>query len=198
MTMMDPEHRTGATSIIGLVGQVAVLVAFWVVLWGSVSPGIVVSGIVLSALLLRGGAAHPVPVRPVRILVLAWTLAVEVGVANVAMARAVFRGPERSVERRMRVSLRTVGAGLDAAIALAVTLTPGTIAVGLERRPGRPTVLRLHVLDGTVEDTAASVHRIERRLQEAFGVDDGRVEPLPPGTEPAGEEYDDTPEEALT
>lgn len=196
--MMDPEHRTAATSTLGIVAQVSVLVVFWVVLWGSITPGTVLTGVLLSGLLLRGGAAHPVPVRPVRILRLLWTLVIEVGLANIAMARAVFRGPERSVERRLRVSLRTVGAGLDAAIALAVTLTPGTIAVGLERRPGKPTVLRLHVLDGTVEGTAASVHRIERRIQEAFGVDDGRVSPLPPGSEPVEEEFDDTPEEALT
>ena len=195
---MDPEHRTAGTSALGIVAQVSVLVAFWVVLWGSITPGTVLTGILLSVLLLRGGAAHPVPVRPVRILRLLWTLVIEVGLANIAMARAVFRGPERSVERRLRVSLRTVGAGLDAAIALAVTLTPGTIAVGLERRPGTPTVLRLHVLDGTVEGTAASVHRIERRIQEAFGVDDGRVSPLAPGSEPVEEEFDDTPGEALT
>ena len=93
---MDPEHRTAGTSALGIVAQVSVLVAFWVVLWGSITPGTVLTGILLSVLLLRGGAAHPVPVRPVRILRLLWTLVIEVGLANIAMARAVFRGPERS------------------------------------------------------------------------------------------------------
>lgn len=151
--------------------HVTTLTAVWVVLWGSLSPATVLSGIGL-ALGLR--ALRPSDrrwrIHPSGVLRLLQVLAVDLWRSNVAMAEAVVKGPDAVEEHLVEVPLRRLGAPLDGVVDLLVTLTPGSIAVGLARQPEGPSTLTVHVLETTPTSTAAAVHRLEDAVAGAITV----------------------------
>lgn len=153
--------------------HVLLLAAFWVGLWGTISPATVVSGLVLGVALrhLRGRRStwqvHPVGAARA-LAVIGWNILV----ANVAMARAVIVGPDRVQEHDVQVALTRLGAPLDALLALAVTVTPGTIASDITRRDGLPSVLHVHALAASPTEVAESVRRIEASIDGAISVHD--------------------------
>lgn len=154
-----------ANRLVPLVG----LLGVWLALWGRVNVGLVVVGLAL------GVALAPPRDTPRRWTVRPWPLLRGLGgvawaviIANVDVAREVvtFRddGPEAVVE----VRLRRVGAGLDRLVALLVTLTPGTVALGLRREPEGPVML-VHVLKLDDPRTIIDdVHHLEDLVADAL------------------------------
>ncbi|CAN5450350.1 Na+/H+ antiporter subunit E [soil metagenome] len=176
--------------VLGRALLVAWLTAFWLFLWGSITPANVLTG------LLCGGALvlvfRPAEVRddpfalrpwPAASFVLwfAWALIA----SNVSVAREVLVPGSRSRIRTavVAVPLRTRSARLATIIGHAITLTPGTLTVDAR---GRPAVLFVHVLAfESVEATRDEVADLERRVVDAFGTKAERVAICAPVPAPA-------------
>lgn len=141
------------------------LVLFWMGLWGSWSPSIVLSGV---AVAFAASLAFPLPPvsigAKVRLLPLLWLILhflFDVLRASILVSKVVLR------RRPVRNAIVTVDLHSDSdfvltAVAAMLTLVPGSIVV--EARRSTHT-LYLHVLD--VDDEAA----VERFRAEAFAVE---------------------------
>jgi multicomponent Na+:H+ antiporter subunit E len=149
------------------------LVFVWVSLAGSVAVSTLLTGAVLSALLLF--YFHPTQrsrgetrFRPLYVLDFAAYFAVRFIQANLQVAWAVIQ-PERVRTRRAIVAVPVVGASDTVLILLAnaVTLTPGTFALEIDYDP---MCLYVHVLRlTTVEEVQLEILEMERRLVRGLG-----------------------------
>lgn len=150
-----------------------VLLAMWLLLNRSLSPGQVLLGAAVALVCSRAMAAlQPEKARirsPRTILRLATIVLYDIVRSNVAVAKVVL-----SPGRRDRVS-GFVTMQLDmtnryglAVMACIITATPGTLWVQFDRRTGK---LLVHVLDLVDEEDWIRLikHRYERRLIEIFG-----------------------------
>lgn len=150
------------------------LTAVWVLLWGSLTPANVLSGLLCALALVA--LFPPVQtnddrfvVRPVAaVSFLLWFLWALI-VTNITVAREVVLPSSRSRIRTavVGVPLRTRSGRLATIIANAITLTPGTLTIDAR---GRPAVLFVHVLSfESVEATVEEIEDLERRVVRAFG-----------------------------
>lgn len=153
---------------------VAWLTAMWVLLWGSLTPANVLSGVLCALVLV---ALFPpmdtnddrFVVRPIAAASFALWFLWALIVTNVTVAREVVLPTRRSRIRTavIGVPLRTRSGRLATIIANTITLTPGTLTVDAR---GRPAVLFVHVLSfDSVEATVEEVADLERRVVRAFG-----------------------------
>jgi multicomponent Na+:H+ antiporter subunit E len=156
------------------VGLVVVLTTIWVLLWGSVSFANVVSGLVVSIVLLRvlpGRRPSRFPViRPVALLRLGAYLAGQLAVSNVVLARDI-------LTRRSRISTGVVAVPLDGCsdelltlMANLIALTPGTVPVEVGQDPAVIYVHVLHVRH--VEDVRRQLSQLRDVTVAAFGRED--------------------------
>ncbi|MDR6302952.1 multicomponent K+:H+ antiporter subunit E [Nitrobacter vulgaris] len=150
----------------------ASLLAFWLLLNQTLSPGHILLG---SAVALIGGwglaALQPpkaYPRRPDRILLLAALVFVDIVKSNIAVARIILR------TKRKERTAGFVEIPLDlrdpyglAALACIITSTPGTLWVDFNEASG---ILTIHVLDLVDESEWVGLikERYERRLMEIF------------------------------
>lgn len=158
-------------------GPVLGLTVVWLLLWGRVSPNLVLLGVVVAVAVVR---AFPLPdigregrVRPVAVLGLAWSFVRDLVLASIEVARlAVGKGPTTSAAV-VSVTLRTRSELLMTMTGEILSLVPGTLVVELRRATG---TLFLHVLGPDLEDpvreTRARVLELEARLIRAFGSDE--------------------------
>ena len=151
------------------------LTVVWVGLWGSLTAANVLGGLAVAALLL---VALPLPevategrVRPLALARLLAVFAYELVTASLTVVRQVL-DPRASL-RQAVVAVPVVGTSdqLLTLLADAVSLTPGTLALEVDR-PG--AVLYVHVLDlggadGGVEGVRRSIIRLERLILQALG-----------------------------
>ncbi|MFC6695402.1 Na+/H+ antiporter subunit E [Nocardioides daphniae] len=152
------------------------LVLFWVGLWGTWSPGIVLLGVVVAALASYAFPLPPVSIGArVRLLPLAWLVLhflYDVVKASVLVSIVVLR------RRPVRNAIVTVDLQSDSdfvltAVGAMLTLVPGSIIV--EARRSTHTLF-LHVLD--VDDVAGA----EAFRQQALAVEErflAAFEPIP-------------------
>lgn len=149
------------------------LTVVWLLLWGAVTPTLVLGGLLTSALVLL---LFPFPQAPWRWTLRPWPTLVLVGVFAVDLLRASVQvgwlavrpaAPPRSAV--VAVPLRTRSELLMTATAELVSLVPGSLLVEITPEEG---VLHLHVLDARspehVERAIAAVHAQERRVVEAW------------------------------
>lgn len=158
------------------------LVLVWTALWGSVSPTVVLIGLLVSAAILL---LFPLPtmyfrfgLHPGRAVVLIGRFLWDVVVASVHVGWLAVR-PRPPQSRITQVRLASDSDLLEALTALAVSLVPGSLIVDADS--GTRT-LTIHVLDAdkqTDAEFAAQVLAQEDRIRRALGDDD-----LPPP--PAG------------
>lgn len=148
-----------------------VLLVLWIALWGDLTVANIVSGVVVVALLAivvpRPAARAHVP-RPVAMVVLAWTVLVDLVVSSLTVARAVVRPtPERTATVVLPVPLATRSPLVASIVADAITLTPGTLTVDVDPHT---FVLHVHVL-GAVDPDAFrdDIALLERRVAAAVG-----------------------------
>lgn len=150
------------------------LVAVWVLLWGKVTLGTVLMGLVVALLVtfafpLPGGRA-PGRLHPWHALKLVGRLFVELVVASAGVARATLTTGPATRSSVVRIQLRSRSELLIATTAALLTLVPGSVIVELDREQG---VLFVHCLgvdtDEGIEAARADVLRLEERVIRAFG-----------------------------
>lgn len=153
--------------------MVAVLTVIWVLLWGAVTPTIVVGG-VLSAILVV--TVFPFPkapwtwvVRPWPTLVLTATFLWDLVRASVEVSWFAVRPSGPPASAILRVDLRTRSELLMTITSELVCLVPGSLLVELDSEEG---AIYLHVMsaatDADIEAFRLSVLEQERRVVRAF------------------------------
>jgi multicomponent Na+:H+ antiporter subunit E len=154
------------------------LVVVWTALWGSVSPTVVLLGVLVSAAILL---LFPLPtmyfrfgLHPWRTIVLIGRFLWDVVVASVHVGWLAVR-PRLPQSRVTQVRLASDSDLLEALTALAVSLVPGSLIVDADS--GSRT-LTIHVLDAdkqTDAEFAAQVLAQEDRIRRALGDEPGQA-----------------------
>lgn len=146
----------------------------WMALWGSISPLVIVSGILLGWVI---GIVFPLPpifwqgrFRPWGFIVL---VAHELRDLVVSSIRLVGLAFHRKVELNagiVRVDLHSDDDLYQVAVAELISLVPGTVVVEVVRHPRR---LYLHCIDLVGENPVQRIHTmvdgVEQRVLHAFG-----------------------------
>ncbi|MEI7887419.1 MAG: Na+/H+ antiporter subunit E [Actinomycetes bacterium] len=179
------------------------LSSVWILLWGDLSPGNALAGIVLATALVvlfppgptQNGGAHPVSVIRLGL----WFVKALV-IANLSVARAVVRPRIQVDQGIVAVPLRACSPLVTAFVANAITLTPGTLTVdvrpqafgkiGTEPAAGHlqirngvqvPPVLYVHCLrTGDPAQVRADGLELEEYVVKAFGSPEDRRAILQP------------------
>jgi multicomponent Na+:H+ antiporter subunit E len=156
-------------------GLLAWLTFVWVALWGSLTVANLLGGLAVAAALL---CLLPLPevvregrVRPVALARLLVVFLWELVKASVTVVAQVLR--PRATVRQAVVAVPVVGVSdrLLTLLANAVSLTPGTLALEVDRPRA---VLYVHVLDiggsdGAADEVRRSIVRLERLIILALG-----------------------------
>jgi multicomponent Na+:H+ antiporter subunit E len=148
--------------------------ALWLLLWGSLSPVVVVGGLLVAATVLL---AFPLPVRPgsprprpVRLLQLITAVLLDLVRSSAVVAWSVVRHGPRTRTAITEVPLRVRSDLEIAAIANLTSLTPGTLVVHIDRDRRRLYVHSLPVpADGSTEQAQEVVRNVERRVARVSG-----------------------------
>ena len=152
------------------------LTAVWVGLWGSVSVANVLGGLALSAVLLRLLPMDPLPsttrAAPLGVLRFLGVFLVALVQSSLQVVVLVVRPRLRLRQAVLEVPVRGGGDRLLTLVANAVSLTPGTLTLEVDRER---EVLHVHVLDvGEGPDglsaARASIVRLEHAAGRALGV----------------------------
>ena len=152
------------------------LTAVWVALWGSITWANVLGGVAVAAVLLL---AFPLPelpasgrVRPLGLLRFLVFFAKELVQASLTVAWQVVRPGRPLRQAVVAVPVRGLSDRLLTVVANAVSLTPGTLALEVDRPSA---TLYVHVLDvapgGADEVRRATLH-LERLVVLAVGSDE--------------------------
>lgn len=160
------------------------IVVVWVALWGDLSAANVVGGVLVAAVLLRlfpaEGTRGEVVLRLVPALRFAGRFVVDLLRATADVAWDVVTPRSKGAPGVVAVSLPRTGDAVLALVADAVTLTPGTLTLEVERRDGGP-VLFVHVLHlGDPDTVRREVRSVHARAIAAFGPSPAG-EPVAPG-----------------
>ena len=159
----------------GRAGLLAWLVAVWVGLWGDLSWANVLGGIALAVALLLALPLPDVPVHgrvsPLGLLRFAGTFLVELVRASAQVVRLVLRPHVRLRQAVLAIPVHGRGDRLLTLVANAVSLTPGTLTVDVDRER---SLLYVHVLDvgegpRGVTDARAGIAVLERAAATALG-----------------------------
>lgn len=149
----------------------AFLLAMWLLLNQSVSPGQILlgcmvgisGGLAISTLQIPSGRVH----RPLAIIRLAFIVLIDIIRSNVAVAGIVLTPGREAKSGFLTVKLDLRNEYALSILACMLTSTPGTVWVNFDSAKG---VLLLHVLDLVDEQTWIDLikNRYERLLMEIF------------------------------
>lgn len=153
--------------------SIAVMTAVWMVLWGSVSPMIIVGGLIFSYLIT---VVFPLPpihwvgrFRPIGFVVLSAHLLFDLVVSSMRILQLAFEKKVNLNAGIIRVDLASDNDLYQVQVAQVISLVPGTVVVEVVKHPRR---LYLHTLDLIGDDPVARVqkmvHEIESRVLHAF------------------------------
>jgi len=153
------------------------LTAVWVGLWGSVTPANVLGGLAVALLLVTTLPLTRVPtaavVRPVALLRFLAFFVVDLVRSSVQVAVLVLQ-PRRALRQAVvAVPVRGASDSLLTLLANAISLTPGTLTLEVDR-PG--STLYVHVIDvgESVDAVRADLLEVERLAILAVGSADVR------------------------
>ncbi len=146
----------------------------WALLWGSVSPLILVSGAVLAWVV---DVVFPLPpihwdgrLHPLGFVKLVGHLLWDLVVSSLRLVRLAFLPEVRLDAGIVRVDLHSDDDLYQVAVAQLISLVPGTVVVEVVRHPRR---LYLHALelhdDAAVDSIQSMTMAIESRVLHAFG-----------------------------
>ncbi|HEY8338525.1 MAG TPA: Na+/H+ antiporter subunit E [Egibacteraceae bacterium] len=147
--------------------------AVWVALWESLSPPVVLGGVVLAVGLLVAYPLRPFAVeegqvvRPLRFLRFVVVCAAELVLANIAVTRAVLSPRHRLVEEGIVAVPLVSDSQLSVTLlSFIVSLTPGTLILEIDRGPA---VLYVHFLQvPSITRVRLDIARLEAVLLEAI------------------------------
>ncbi|NJQ00361.1 Na+/H+ antiporter subunit E [Streptomyces zingiberis] len=148
----------------------------WLLLWGSVSPGVLLSGLAVALAVVVSFPLPPVMPRPVLrpwgvLRLVGCMLADLVGSAVTVAWQALRHGPS-TPGAVVEVEVAADSDLLIAATATLATLTPGTLVLEIDRRGRLLYVHALPVRDAvTAEHRREEVRTAERHVYAAFGRD---------------------------
>ena len=162
------------------------LVVIWLALWAEISVANVVAGVLVAGaiLLLFGDRARAMPFRPIAAARFGGYFVFQLFKSTWVVARTVI-APANRINRGI-VAVPLVGCtdAVATVIADAISLTPGTLTVEVERDP---LVLYVHALDvRDLEQVRTDVRQLELLAVRAFGdeaalagleIDDSEVMP---------------------
>jgi multicomponent Na+:H+ antiporter subunit E len=160
-----------------LVGRSVALMIVWLALWGEVTPGNVLTGVAMCALLWwlfpPNPAQHrvsPIGLASFVVFVL-WSLVTS---SITVFLAVVLRTPERIATAVITVPLTSTSPLVATLVANAISVTPGTLTLDIRCAPGMPSELDVHVLGSTdPESFRSSILDLERRVLAAFRPIDG-------------------------
>jgi multicomponent Na+:H+ antiporter subunit E len=152
------------------------LVVVWEALWEAVTLGTVLGGLVVAGLLvwlfpLHERAEGSGRVRPLAVLRFVGYFLVKLVESNIVVAWEVITpSTDRVNEGIVAVPISGGSDTVVAALANAISLTPGTLTVEVDRDPA---VLYVHVLHlRTIEQVRVDVLELESYVQRALGTED--------------------------
>ena len=146
----------------------------WVALWGSISPLVLVSGVILGWTI---AVVFPLPpiywqgrLHPWGLVVLVATLLRDLVVSSARLVTLAFHRTVKLNAGIVRVDLHSDDDLYQVAVAEMISLVPGTVVVEVVRHPRR---LYLHCIDLTGDNPTARIHTmvdgVEQRVLRAFG-----------------------------
>lgn len=149
------------------------LVGVWLLLWGSVSPLAIVSGLLLAIGLLWGTPQPAVEIglrlRPFFVARLLVLVTFDLLASSVRVAWQVMT-PRLPPSEVFAVPLRVRGGLMITLVSIAVSAVPGSTVVDALPEEG---LLEIHVFDASAPDAEenirADVRRLERLITAAFG-----------------------------
>jgi multicomponent Na+:H+ antiporter subunit E len=157
------------------VANAVMMLAIWVLAWGSVSWANVASGVVVAAALLivvpdaRGSGRRPV-IRPVPLARLAVRYLRDVVVSNAQITREVLRPRPRLSTAIVRVPLAGCTPEALTVVANLVAMTPGETPIEVE---ADPPVMYVHVLKFTsADEVRRGIWALRDQVLEAFGTEE--------------------------
>lgn len=155
------------------------LVALWVGLWGELSVGNVVAGLLVAGFVqlaspLPRDPSPPTYLRPLAAARFAVYFAGQLVLSNLQIAREVLRRDQRRRSGVVAVPMRGLSDRLVTLVANAYTLTPGSITIEVRHDPA---VVFVHLL--RLEDAEAARRQLlhlEYLAVRAFGTHEARLE----------------------
>lgn len=157
------------------VGFGALLLAIWLLLWGSVTVANLVSGLAVVALVMvvipdaRFHVRRPT-LRPVPALRFAGRVLADLVRANLVVTREILSRGSSINTGVVAVPLPLCSDGLLTLVANVLSLTPGTMPIEVTRQPPVIYVHVLHLRD--VEAVRRDVQHLSALAIRAFGSDD--------------------------
>lgn len=151
------------------------LLALWVLAWGSASWANVISGAVVVVLLIVAvpearGAGKRLIVRPRPLLRLVVHYLRDIVVSNAQLTREVLRPRPRLSTAIVRVPLAGCSPEALTTVANLVTMTPGEMPVEVE---ADPPVMYIHVLQFTsADEVRRGIWALRDEVLAAFGTDE--------------------------
>ncbi|HZG89094.1 MAG TPA: Na+/H+ antiporter subunit E [Pseudonocardia sp.] len=155
---------------LGWAAAVLLLTVIWVMLWGSLSPLVVLGGLALGVLLVATVPQPAMPLgagaRPGRLLAALGWVAVDIARSTVTVAwAALWTGRDTRSEL---IVVRAPGASAEILVVASsmITISPGTMVVEIDSDRGELLVHTLPVTD--LEQSRAELQRTTTRLVQAL------------------------------
>lgn len=169
-------------NLLGIVGRIAALVALWLLAWGEITLANVISGVIVSSVLLIAfPPLHPtgprVRVRPLGALRLVAFVAGQLVASNVVMARVVL-GPRPALHPGVLAHhLERPSDELVTVMTSVLALSPGVFTVDVAADASTIYVHCLILKD--VDEVRTSLVRLERIAEGALSFSAARPATLP-------------------
>lgn len=153
------------------VGPALWLTALWMVLWRSTTPATIVTGVVLGVVLtwvVRRADTHREHhrVRPIALLRYLGHMAVALVRSNVHLAWEVLTPTDHTRPGLLEVRLPSSSELVLTVVANSITLTPGTMTLGLDAATSTLSVHVLHLSD--VDEARAEIEDLHRLVSAAL------------------------------
>ncbi|MDQ2678949.1 MAG: Na+/H+ antiporter subunit E [Actinomycetota bacterium] len=162
------------------------LTVVWVLLWGGLTVGNVLAGLLLATLLTTAfplGPDRDTGVHPVALLRFGAHFAVALVQSTAAVARSVLRPLSRLEEGIVAVPLHVRSPVVVSFVANAISLTPGTLTVDIRPRsygitstgPDNPTLFVHCLVVGDPDSVRTDAWHLERLAVAAVGTREDRA-----------------------
>lgn len=153
-----------------VVARMLGLTLIWLALWSDLSAANVLSGLVVAGVIVLVSGPWPlgeVIIRPIRVAMFVGYFLYQLVVSTISVARAVIAPRDRINTGIVSVELRGCSDAVVTLIADAISLTPGTLTLEVQRHP---LTLYVHALDvRDIDVLRREIHTLEVLAIRAFG-----------------------------